>query len=143
MNEDLSNIFEKLNINKDSISPKMINNIMSMFNNSNNNSSDDTSSSDCSNSETSSSNGSPDIDIETILKIKSIMDKMNLKNDNPRSRLLQDLKPYLNESKRNKIDQYIKLDKMIELLPLLGGDFNPRLYSDNQALLLSLMALLF
>ncbi len=144
MNEDLSNIFEKLNINKDSISPEMINNIMGMFNATNNNSSsDDTSSSNGSNSETSSSNSTPDIDIETILKIKSIMDKMNLRNDNPRSRLLQDLKPYLNESKRNKIDQYIKMDKMIELLPLLGGDFNPRLYSDNQALMLSLMALLF
>lgn len=135
MNDDLSNIFEKLNINKDSISPEMIDNIMGMFNNAN--------SSDSSNSESSSNNTSPDIDIETILKIKSIMDKMKLKNDNPRIKLLQDLKPYLNENKKNKIDQYMKMDKMIELLPLLGSDFNPRLYSDNQALILSLITLLF
>lgn len=135
MNDDLSNIFEKLNINKDSISPEMIDNIMGMFNNAN--------SSDSSNSESSSNNTSSDIDIETILKIKSIMDKMKLKNDNPRIKLLQDLKPYLNENKKNKIDQYMKMDKMIELLPLLGGDFNPRLYSDNQALILSLITLLF
>lgn len=137
MNEDLSNIFEKLNINKDAISPEMIDNIMGMFNNTTNHSSDS------SNSESTSNNTSSDFDMETILKLKSIMDKMNLKNDNPRARLLQDLKPYLNESKKNKIDQYIKMDKMIELLPLLGGDFNPRLYSDNQALLLSLITLLF
>lgn len=33
MNEDLSNIFEKFNINKDSISPEMINNLMGMLGN--------------------------------------------------------------------------------------------------------------
>lgn len=37
MNEDLASIFEKLNINKDSISPEMVNNIMSMFNSTQNN----------------------------------------------------------------------------------------------------------
>ena len=34
MNEDLSNLFDKFNINKDSISPEMINNLMSMLGNS-------------------------------------------------------------------------------------------------------------
>ena len=58
MNEDLSNIFEKLNINKDSISPEMINNIMGMFTNTSNN-----------NASQHSENSSPDIDIETIIKI--------------------------------------------------------------------------
>ncbi len=39
MNEDLSNLFDKFNINKDSISPEMINNLMGMLgNNSSNNS---------------------------------------------------------------------------------------------------------
>ena len=33
MNEDLSSIFEKLNINKDAISPEMIDNLMNMINN--------------------------------------------------------------------------------------------------------------
>ena len=33
MNEDLSSMFEKLNINKDAISPEMIDNIRNMFNN--------------------------------------------------------------------------------------------------------------
>jgi len=33
MNEDLSNLFEKFNINKDSISPDMINNLMGMLGN--------------------------------------------------------------------------------------------------------------
>lgn len=135
MNEDLSSIFDKLNINKDSISPEMIDNIMNMFNNS---------SSDSSNNETdSSSNAQSDIDFETILKMKSIMDKMKTTSNSPRSKLLQDLKPYLNETKRNKIDQYIKIGKLIELLPLVTSDINPRLYDDNQALMFSLISLLF
>lgn len=114
VNEDLSSIFEKLNINKDSISPEMINNLMAMLEN---NSSKDTSN--------ASSNSAPsDIDIETILKMKSIIDKMNVKKDDPRSRLLQALKPYLNENRQSKLDQYIQMSKIIELLPLLGGDFN-------------------
>ena len=38
MNEDLSNLFDKFNINKDSISPEMVNNLMNMLNsNSSNN----------------------------------------------------------------------------------------------------------
>lgn len=131
MNEDLSSMFEKLNINKDAISPEMIDNIRNMFNNIS------------SSSDSTSSSKSPDIDMDTILKMKSIMDKINAKNDKPSSKLLYDLKPFLNESKQSKIDKYVKMDKMVELLPLIGGDLNTHLYSDNQALLFSLIALLF
>lgn len=117
MNEDLSNIFEKLNINKDSISPEMIDNLMSMLNNNSNNNDSCGSSNSC--------NSTPDIDIETILKMKTIIEKMNAKNDDPRSRLLQSLRPYLRESRQNKLDQYIQLmnmSKIIDILPLIGGD---------------------
>lgn len=131
MNEDLSSMFEKLNINKDAISPEMIDNIRNMFNNIS------------SSSDSTGSSKSPDIDMDTILKMKSIMDKINAKNDKPSSKLLYDLKPFLNESKQSKIDKYVKMDRMVELLPLIGGDLNTHLYSDNQALLFSLIALLF
>ena len=67
MNEDLSSIFEKLNINKDNISPEMVDNIMNMVNNFSNSSSSNSTSSENSEHNTS------DIDMETILKIKSIM----------------------------------------------------------------------
>lgn len=137
VNEDLSNIFEKLNINNDSISPEMIDNIKNMFSNVNSNSSDST------NSNNTSEDSFPDIDMATILKIKSIMDKMKVNSNNPRSKLLHDLKPFLTPNKQNKIDQYIKMDKMIELLPLIGGDFNPHLYNDEQVLIFSLLSLLF
>ncbi len=132
MNEDLSNLFEKLNINKDSFSPEMIDNIMSIINNSstNNSNSSDTSS-NYSNSKNSNDNNaanfSPDLDIETILKLKNIIDKMNMKNDDPRANLLNSLRPYLKESRKNKLDQYIqllKISKIIDILPFIGGENN-------------------
>lgn len=135
MNEDLSGIFEKLNINKDAISPEAINNLMGMLNN--------TSSATEENSTETNNSQNIDIDIDTIIKIKSILDKMNTKNDNPRIKLLYDLKPFLTDSKKNKLDQYIKMDKMAQLLPLIGGDFNTRLCSDDKILLFSLISLLF
>ena len=136
MNDDLSNIFEKLNINKDAISPEMINNIMNMVGQSNEQSSDNSNSN-------SSNNKSPDIDMETILKIKSILDKMKTRGNSPHSKLLQDLKPYLDVNKQSKLDQYMKIDRAMDLLPLIGGDVRTPLYSDNQVLLFSLISLLF
>lgn len=127
MNEDLSSIFEKLNINKDNISPDMINNLMSMFgNNSNDTNSSNTSTSENTTSTDSQNNG---IDFETIMKMKTIIDKLNVKDD-PRSKLLQSLKPYLKESRQSKVDQYIQLmnmSKVMEVFPFFGGDqFNGR-----------------
>ena len=116
MNEDLSSIFEKFNINKDSISPDMINNIMGMLNNNSNNNSSD-----------NSGTSSPDIDLDTLLKMKSIIDKMNTKKDDPRSKLLNSLRPYLKQSRQDKLDQYIQLmnmSKIIDILPFIGGDNN-------------------
>ena len=122
MNEDLSDLFEKFNINKDSISPEMINNLMGMFNNndSSNSSGQENNSQDTTNSSTSG------IDFETIMRMKSIIDKMNIKDD-PRSKLLQSLKPYLKESRQSKIDQYIQLmnmSKVMEVFPFMGGEQN-------------------
>ena len=119
MNEDLSNLFEKFNINKDSISPEMIDSIMGMVNNKENKNS----TSNANNSADSKTDNISGIDLETLMKMKSIMEKMNSK-DNPRARLLLSLKPYLKEERKNKIDQYIQLSKLMEILPFLGGDNN-------------------
>ncbi len=64
------------------------------------------------------------IDMETILKMKQIMEKMKGQND-PRSNLLLSLKPYLKESRKDKVDQYIKLfsmSKVMELFNNSGGE---------------------
>ena len=73
----------------------------------------------------SSEDSTPEIDINTILKMKQILDSMNSNKDNPRSNLLMSLKPYLRESKKEKVDQYVKLfslGKAFEAFNVLGGE---------------------
>ena len=85
-----------------------------------------TSNSNHSNNEENSS--FPNIDIETMMKIQSIMSKMkSFNNDDDMSKLLISLKPYLRNEKKEKIDEYIKLikmGKMTQAFDLFGGDKN-------------------
>ena len=80
-----------------------------------------------SNNENSSNNSSDfNIDFDTIMKIKTLMDAFNSKND-PRSNLLLSLKPYLKDSRKQKLDQYVGLlnmSQVFELLKNTGGDKN-------------------
>ena len=138
-NEDMSDIIDKLNsyAGSNNISPDMVNNLFNMLNNSNNSNkssdshSDNSSNSNYTNTNNSSSNSKNEnntfntngVDFETIMRMKTIIDKMNTKDD-PRSNLLQSLKPYLNESRRSKVDQYIQLmnmSKVMDVFPFMGG----------------------
>ena len=58
---------------------------------------------------------------ETILKLKSIMETLN-KKDDPRSNLLYSLKPYLRESKQKKLDQYVNLFKIAQISNLFKNE---------------------
>ena len=84
----------ELNNIMNQISPEMLNNFSNMMN-SNNQSSD-------------SSSNNFNLDVNTIMKMKSVIDNMNNKND-PRANLLYSLKPYLRDSKKSKLDQYVNL----------------------------------
>ena len=135
-NEDISSVFEKLNIDKNSISPDMVNNFLNMLGNPKKDDTADTSTNhinynqnndnfynEQNSNNTNNLNGSG-IDMEMLLKMKSMMDKMNVKND-PGSNLLMSLKPYLKESRKDKLDQYVQLmsmSKMLDFLPFMGGD---------------------
>ena len=88
------------------ISPEMINNMANMLKNSNNKADSDNG------NKTDSVNSS--LDFETIIKIKSIMDTLNNKDD-PRSNLLYSLKPYLRKSRQDKLDQYPNLFKITQV----------------------------
>ena len=125
------------------ISPEMINNLMDMIKNSNANSNpssnpnqeeisntinpSDLLSSFISNSNSNSSSNSntsdnaSSIDLETIMKIKSIIEALNTKND-PRSNLLYSLKPYLRKSKQSKLDQYANLLKITQMTDLFKNE---------------------
>ena len=70
------------------------------------------------------------IDINTMMKIKSVMEKMNHSSD-PRSNLLQSLKPYLRDEKKSKLDQYSKLLDMTTLMELFNQNNNKENTNDK------------
>ena len=59
------------------------------------------------------------IDMNTMMKMKSVMEKMNHASD-PRSNLLQSLKPYLRDEKKGKLEQYANLLNMANLIELFN-----------------------
>ena len=114
------------------IPPEMIQNFSSMMqnnssgsNSNNQNQSNNSTVNGNNNSEQNSSNNKSfnfnNIDMNTILKMKSVMEKMNNKND-PRSNLLYSLKPYLREGRKEKLDQYANLLNVAKIAELLKND---------------------
>ena len=99
---DLNNILSQ-------VSPEMINTIGNMLN-SNNQS-----------NQNSSQNGNFNLDMNTIMKMKSIMENMNNKND-PRANLLYSLKPYLRDSKKDKLDQYVNLLNVSKIAEFMNNN---------------------
>lgn len=60
-----------------------------------------------------------DFDIETIIKLKNIISSAKNQNS-PRIRLMEDLKPFLNPESRKKLDELIKLAKVLTVLETLN-----------------------
>lgn len=61
------------------------------------------------------------IDMNMMLKMKSIMENLNSSND-PRSNLLYSLKPYLRDEKKGKIDQYANLLNFAKIAEVFKSD---------------------
>lgn len=119
-NEDMSELFSKFeNIVKEGNIPDEMKNILSSLSSNNSESSSDSNNSKYDNLDNSNSN----IDFETIMKMKSMMEKLNNKDD-PRANLLLSLKPYLKNSRKEKVDQYIKLFNMSKVLEAFGNSGN-------------------
>ena len=124
MSEDMSDLIKKMSdmINNNEI-PDNIKNILGNLSNGQNSG---TSSPNSTEDNSKKDNDSvPNIDINTMLKIKSIIDSMNKQQNDPRPNLLKSLKPYLKTSRKEKVDQYIKLfsmGKAFEILNPLGGE---------------------
>lgn len=56
------------------------------------------------------------LDIETIMKIKDIIAKLNSCKDSPRNHLLSSLKPYLENEKKEKLDKYIQIANLLNVM---------------------------
>ena len=122
-NSDVKNDSQNLNI-----TPEMIGNLANILksnsqdnSSANSSSSNANSSSNSDNSENNNSSFANNIDFETILKIKTIMETLN-KKDDPRSNLLYSLEPYLRESKQKKLDQYVNLFKITQISNLFKNE---------------------
>ena len=71
-----------------------------------------------------SNNNNFNIDFETIIKMKTVMDKFNSTKNSPEANLLLSLKPYLNNNRRQKLDQYMQflnISKVLEAFNFNGG----------------------
>ena len=115
------------------IPPDVLANFSSMMNNNNNNSNNnsnktennkDLNNSNNSDNNTGNNNNSfnfNNIDMNTMLKMKSIFDKISTSND-PRSNLLASLKPYLRDNKKQKLDEYANLINFAKIAEILKND---------------------
>lgn len=130
MNEDVNNIFEKFS---DILKEKDIDLNSIIGNQQSKESNDNTNNNDFS------------FDINTIMKIKNIMDNMNNKNS-PRNQLLMSLKPYLEDEKKEKLEQYIKIANLLSVLGSLDEQKSFKFLKDSQydfVLMLILFLLIF
>ena len=100
------------------IPPEMIQNFSSMMSQNNKQNASENTSNTANNASNNTNNFDfSQIDMNTILKMKSVMEKLNNSND-PRSNLLYSLKPYLREEKKGKIDQYANLLNVAKIADL-------------------------
>lgn len=95
------------------VSPEMLNNLSSMF--------QSNSSTDSLPNTSSNSSNSFNLDPQTLIKMTSIINNMN-KKDNPGTNLLHSLKPYLRESRKNKLDQYANLLNITKIADAMKND---------------------
>ena len=108
---DSGNIPDDIKQMMNNVSPEMVNNLGNMINSNNQF------------TQNSSQNGNLNLDMNTIMKMKSIMENMNNKND-PRANLLYSLKPYLRDSKKDKLDQYVNLLNVSKIADFMNQNNN-------------------
>lgn len=124
-NEDMSDIIQKLsgminNANNEDTSNDDISsnsketnfNIQDILNNIN------------SNSQNNEDNNNFNFDFNTIMKMKNIMDNLNSTRNSPEANLLLALKPYLNNNRKQKLDQYIQFLSIKKVLETLNTQNN-------------------
>ena len=131
--KNIKNMVDNGNISDaiSSISPEMIQNfskiLSSQSNNNNNNSNSNSNfnsntSTNTSNQNTNNSNNNFDInglDMNTIMKMSSVFQKMNNTKNDPRANLLNSLKPYLRDSKKDKLDNYMNLLNVTKIAEII------------------------
>ena len=60
-----------------------------------------------------------DFDLDTIIKLKNMYQHINDYNS-PRNRLLFSLRPFLRDSRKQKLDEYIQIANLLGVISLLN-----------------------
>ena len=121
MLNNLKNMLGEQQVNEamSKISPEMIENFSNTMNSNNTHNEQNT------NNDNDNFNFD-NIDMATIMKLQTILNKMNNKKNDPRSNLLNSLKPYLRESRKENVDKYSNLLKIADLASLLNAESNDK-----------------
>lgn len=69
-------------------------------------------------------NNNFNFDIETLMKMKNIMDKVNSSKNSPEANLLLSLKPYLNNNRKQKLDQYMQILNITKIIEAFNSENN-------------------
>ena len=108
-NQENNNTENDVSSNSNNINPEqitdMINTIKSQSSNNDNN-----------------ANNNLNFDINTILKMKNIIDKVNSNQNDPRANLLLSLKPYLNNNRKQKLDEYMQFLNISKIIEAFNSD---------------------
>ena len=125
--ENIKNLINNGNLSEamSHISPEMIQNFTQMMNNNQN--SNQTSNSNNNQNTNSNANQATNnqnfdfanIDMATVMKITSAFNNMNNNKNDPKSNLLNSLKPYLRDEKKGKLDNYMNLLNMGKITEVL------------------------
>ena len=132
-NEDMSEIIQKLssmmnnsnNANSEGNNNDMssnsnetsFNNLQDMLSNMNFNSDSNENSNN-----NQDNNSNFNLDFETIMKMKTIMDSFNSAKNSPEANLLLSLKPYLNNNRKQKLDQYMQFLNISQIIDAFNSD---------------------
>lgn len=59
-------------------------------------------------------------DMNTVMKLASVINKISSQPEDPGCRLLRDLKPMLSSDRQEKVDKALQIMKIMSLMPLIG-----------------------
>ena len=139
--KNIKNMVDNGNISEaiSNISPEMIQNFSKILSNQGNNNSYNTNDSNQNNNNNyntndlnQSSNTSHNsfdinsIDMNTIMKMSSAIQKMNNNKNDPRANLLKSLKPYLRDEKKEKLDNYVNLLNISKIAEIMKENNNEK-----------------
>lgn len=126
--QNIKNMVDNGNISEaiSSISPEMIQNFSKMLSNQQSNTQNNentnnnvANSSTPNNTSTNNNFDFSNLDMNTIIKMSSALGKMNNTKNDPRANLLNSLKPYLRDSKKGKLDNYMNLLNVAKIAEIM------------------------